>query len=161
MKFEDRIIAPLPRDQIMGLSGLEVLQRMIVGTLPAPPFSLATKITLVEAAEGSVVFEGDPTQEFLNPLGSVHGGWMATILDSAMGCAIHSRIAAGQGYTTLEMKVNFVRAVTPQMRLVRCVGRVLHFGRSIATSEGTLVDVDSGALLAHGSETCLIMPARL
>jgi acyl-coenzyme A thioesterase PaaI-like protein len=108
-------IAPLPRDEIAALSGLDILRGMIAGALPAPPFAATTRIHPVLVDEGYVVFEGEPSVDFLNPLGTVHGGWLATLLDSAMACAVHSRLAPGQIYTTLEMKVNFVRAVTPKI----------------------------------------------
>jgi uncharacterized protein (TIGR00369 family) len=141
------------------MPGVELFRRLIAGKLPAPPFSYTTEIFVVEAEEGRVVFEGTPTERFTNPLGGIHGGWIAALLDSAMGCAVHTRLAAGQAYTTVEMKVNMVRAVTPAMGKLRCEGRVLHLGKSIATSEGFVRDAN-GALIAHGTETCLIMAAR-
>jgi uncharacterized protein (TIGR00369 family) len=156
---EARNIGVLPRAGIANLSGLEILQQMMDGALPEPPFSATARIYPVEAMEGRVAFEGEPSADFLNPLGTIHGGWLATLLDSAMACAVHSRLAAGQTYTTLEMKVNFVRAVTPKIARVRCEGRVLHFGSRVATAEGTLTDAATGALLAHGTETCLVMSA--
>ncbi|MGH6980286.1 MAG: PaaI family thioesterase, partial [Stellaceae bacterium] len=102
---------------------------------------------------------GTPSDAFTNPLGGIHGGWMATLLDSSMACAVHTRLAAGQAYTTVEFKLNLVKAVTPATGKLRCEGRVLQFGNRIATSEGFVRDA-AGTLYAHGTETCLVMPAR-
>jgi uncharacterized protein (TIGR00369 family) len=151
--------APLSREAIRGLTGLQVLQGMLRGDLPPPPFSATTRIYPVEANEGHVIFDGEPSADYLNPLGTVHGGWISALLDSAMACAVHSRLAAGQSYTTVELKINFVRAVTERMVRVRCEGRVVHFGGRLATAEGRITDLE-GRLLAHGTETCLIMDAR-
>jgi uncharacterized protein (TIGR00369 family) len=148
-------LRPLAPKEIAGLTGLETLRGMIERRLPAPPFSAATDIFLVEADEGRVVFEGTPTAAFFNPLGSIHGGWTAAIMDSAMACAVHSTLKAGEAYTTLEFKLHFCRPIMPATGLVRCEGIVLSRGRRAATSEGKLYDA-SGKLLAHGTETCLI-----
>ncbi len=146
----------VPIKDVRLLSGLELLRGLIDGHFPRPPISRAANIWLSEADDGRVVFEGEPDASFFNPMGTVHGGWTGTILDSAMACAVHSTLVAGQGYTTVEMKVNFVRAVMPGKGPVRCEGRVVHSGGRIATSEGFLRSHD-GKLLAHGTETCLII----
>ena len=104
---------------------------------------------------GHAVFQGRPQPRHYNPLGTVHGGWFATLLDSAVGCAVHSSLPAGKGYTTLELKVNIVRALTDQVPLVRAEGTVVHGGRQVATAEGRLVGPD-GKLYAHATTTCLI-----
>lgn len=148
--------APLPRDALIGLTGLEVLQRMLDGRLPLPPFGATMDITPNTVAEGRMVFTGRPNAGFLNPMGTVHGGWIAAILDSAMGCAVHSTLKAGQVYTTTSLTVNYVRALLPGDAEVRCEASALHTGRRTATSEGRLVDA-SGRLIAHGVETCLII----
>jgi len=150
---------PIPREILTSTAGIDLFRLMIAGELPVPPFSPTTEIHVVEAEEGRVVFEGRPTGRFTNPLGGIHGGWVAALLDSAMGCAVHTRLAAGQAYTTVEMKVNFARAVMPQTGMLRCESRVLTFGSRIATSEGFVRDAD-GRIVAHGTETCLIMAAR-
>ena len=111
---------------------------------------------LTEAEPGRAVFRGAPTADLLNPIGTVHGGWTATLLDSAMACAVQTLLKPGQAYTSLEMKVNFVRAVMPGQGELICEGKVIHCGGRIGTSEGTLKTAD-GKLLAHGTETCLIM----
>ena len=138
------------------LSGRELLSAMVRGELPAPPFAGTTHIRLVEVGDGRAVFVGQPADAFLNPLNTIHGGWIATIIDSALGCAVHSKLAPGQTYTTTAMTVNYVRALLPDSGEVRCEGVAVHSGRRTATSEARLTDV-KGRLIAHGSETCLIM----
>jgi uncharacterized protein (TIGR00369 family) len=154
-------VRPLPLREIVHLTGLETLRGMIDGELPAPPFAITTAITLTSADEGKVVFEGEPRPEFYNPLGSIHGGWTATIMDSVMACAVHSTLKAGEAYTTLEFKLHFCRPILPSTGIVRAEGVVLSRGRRAATSEGRLYD-GSGKLLAHGTETCMIfdMPVK-
>ncbi|WAP68943.1 PaaI family thioesterase [Jiella pelagia] len=129
---------------------------MLDGRLPLPPFGAKMDITPTTVAEGRMVFTGRPNAAFLNPMGTVHGGWIAAILDSAMGCAVHSTLKAGQSYTTTSLTVNYVRALLPGDVEVRCEASALHTGRRTATSEGRLVDT-SGRLIAHGVETCLII----
>ncbi|MGL5138846.1 MAG: PaaI family thioesterase, partial [Beijerinckiaceae bacterium] len=148
-------VRPLPLRELAALSGLEMLRGMIDRSLPAPPFAVTTAITMVSADEGKVVFEGEPKAEFYNPLGSIHGGWTATIMDSVMACAVHSTLKPGEGYTTLEFKLHFCRPILPSTGIVRAEGFVLSRGRRAATSEGKLFDRE-GKLLAHGTETCLI-----
>ncbi len=149
----------LARGQIAGLSGLETIRRMIAGELPGPPIAETLGFRLVEVAQGRAVFEGAPGPHLLNPLGSVHGGYALTLIDSACGCAVHSELDAGIGYTTVETKVNFTRAIDPAGGPVRCEGRVLSRGRTIATSEAYLRD-GSGRLLAHGTSTLIIFQPR-
>jgi uncharacterized protein (TIGR00369 family) len=148
-------VRPLPLTEIAHLSGLQMLQGMVDRTLPAPPFAVTTAITLVSAEEGRVIFEGEPKPAFFNPLGTIHGGWTATIMDSVMACAVHSTLAPGEAYTTLEFKLHFCRPILPGTGIVRAEGVVLSRGRRAATSEGKLYD-STGKLLAHGTETCLI-----
>ena len=155
---EQREIGPLPPDQIIGISGREILDRLLGGALPIPPFGQTMKISLVEVDEGRVVFCGEPVEAFTNPLGTVHGGWISTILDSAMGCAVHSTLKPGQIYTTTSMTIQFVRALPPSRKPVRCEGWAVHSGTRLSTAEGKLFDA-KGRLIAHGSETCLIMDA--
>src|ERR671912_291274 len=124
--------------EIEGLSGLEFLQAMIEGRLPAPPIAEGLGFRLAEVEPGRAVFEGTPGPHLLNPLGSVHGGWALALIDSACGCAVHSELEAGVGYTTVETKVNFTRPIDPNAGAVRCEGRVLSRGRQIATAEAYL-----------------------
>lgn len=140
-----------------GRSGIELLRDVFAGKLPAPPITATMGFRGVEVADGRAVFEGEPGEHLYNPIGSVHGGFAMALLDSAMGCAIHTTLQAGERYTTLEVKTNFVRPITVETGLVRCEGVVIHRGATIATAEGRLVAADTGKLLAHGSTTCLIV----
>jgi uncharacterized protein (TIGR00369 family) len=138
-----------------GLSGLEYLRKFIAGELPRPPISALMNFGLTELSEGRAVFTVEPAEYHYNPIGVVHGGLAATLLDSAMGCAVHSALPAGVGYTTLEIKVNYVRAMTANTGTVRCEGKLIHLGGRTATAEGRVVDED-GKLYAHATTTCLI-----
>lgn len=140
------------------LSGLDFLRAIRDGRLPQAPIAALLGMTLAAVEEGHAVFELTPAEQHYNPIGSVHAGVAATMLDSAMACAVHSLQPAGGGYTTLEFKVNLVRAVTPQAGTLRATGRVLHSGSRTATAEGRLEDA-SGKLYAHASTTCLILRA--
>jgi uncharacterized protein (TIGR00369 family) len=114
----------------------------------------------VDVGDGEAIFEGLPGEEHFNPIGVVHGGYAATLLDSAMGCAVHTTLPAGVGYTTLTLETKFVRPIGRDTGVVRAEGRVVHRGRRQATSEGRLVAAESGKLLAHGSGTCLVLDAQ-
>jgi len=138
------------------MSGLEFLHAMMSGKFPAPPICEVLDFLLVEAAPGRAAFEGLPADRFRNPLGTVHGGWMSTLLDSALGCAVHSTLKAGQGFTTVDLAVSFVRAVHQSSGKLRCEAKVIHTGGRIATAEARLVDAE-GKLYAHGTTTCLVM----
>ena len=146
------------REQVAGKSGLELFKAMIAGELPAPPISQTLDFILVEAERGRVVFQGRPGFAHYNPMGIVHGGWFATLLDSALGCAVASILPAGKAYTTAELKVNYVRAVTTKVPLLRAVGTIIHAGSRMATAEGRLIGPD-GKLYAHASTTCFIFDA--
>lgn len=137
------------------MSGLALLRAIIAGELPAPPIAVTLGFRMAEADEGRVVFTGMPAEYQYNPIGVVHGGLAATLLDSAMGCAVHSVLPAGVGYTTLEIKVNYIRAITLQTGELRAAGTVIHAGARTATAEGRLTDA-AGKLYAHGTTTCLI-----
>lgn len=139
-----------------GLSGLDHLRAMMAGRLPAPPIMLALGIRLEEAEEGRVVFAMTPAEFHYNPIGSVHGGVSATLLDSAMGCAVHSTLPAGVGYTTLEFKVNLTRALTRGTGEVRCEGRIVTRGRRVAVAEADIRD-GAGRVCAHATTTCLVL----
>ena len=146
-----------PLDQVKHLSGLEFMRGIMQGRFAPPPIATALKFALVEVEHGRAVFEGVPEFAFYNPIGMVHGGYAATLLDSCMGCAVHAALPAGQAYTTLEFKINFVRAITDRTGRVRAEGRVVHPGSRAATAEGHIRDAQ-GKLLAHGTTTCLIFP---
>jgi uncharacterized protein (TIGR00369 family) len=136
-------------------SGVEFFDAIGSGQLPTPPISHTLDIWPVEWERGRMVFQGRPALAHYNPIGCVHGGWIAAMLDSAVGCAIHSTLPAGKGYTTLELKVNYVRAVTAETGPLRAEGKVIHVGAQIATAEGRLYDA-AGKLYAHATTTCLI-----
>jgi uncharacterized protein (TIGR00369 family) len=142
-------------DEIAGLTGMQMFEAMFDGRLPRPPISDTLDFMLVHAEPGYAVFQGRPNQRHYNPLGGVHGGWFATLLDSAVACSIHSTLPAGRAYTTLELKINIVRALTDAVPLVRAEGRVVHAGRQVATAEGRLIGPD-GKLYAHATTTCLV-----
>jgi len=141
--------------QVAGRSGLQIFQALLAGEIPPPPMAVTLDFTLLRIEPGFAVFQGRPGINHYNPMGTVHGGWFATLLDSAMGCAVHSTLPAGKAYTTLELKLNLVRALTDAVPLVRAEGRLVHGGRQVATAEGRLVGPD-GKLYAHASTTCLV-----
>lgn len=141
-----------------GLPGLEFLQKIARRELPPPPLAMLMNFELVEVSEGQATFSVAPAEYHYNPIGVVHGGLAATLLDSAMGCAVHSTLPAGTGYTTLEIKVNFIRAMTGETGRVRCEAKVVHVGARTATAEGRVID-EAGKLYAHGTTTCLILRA--
>jgi uncharacterized protein (TIGR00369 family) len=144
------------RDAGAGMSGLEYLKAVFGGKLPPPPIAETMGFSGAEVEEGRAVFIAEPGEFLYNPIGVVHGGFAMTILDSAMGCAVHAMLAAGEGYTSLETSVNFVRPITLQIGRVRCEGKVIHRGGRIATAEGRLTAESTGKLLAHGTTTCLV-----
>ena len=146
-------------EQAAGRSGMELLQAMLRGELPYPPIARTLRFQLLEVAEGRAVFQGTPGPDHLNPMGGIHGGWYATLLDSALGCAVHTLMPAGRGYTTAELGVNLVKAIGPKVQRVRAEGKVLHCGRQLATAEARLVGPD-GTLYAHATTTCLVFEHR-
>jgi len=139
-----------------GMSGLEFIQAIFGGKLPPPPITATMGFTGGTAEEGKVTFFGEPGEYLYNPIGVIHGGFAMTLLDSAMGCAVQTTLSAGEAYTTLETKVNFVRPITLETGHVRCEGMVVHRGGKVATADGRLVAESSGKLLAHGTSTCLV-----
>jgi len=137
------------------LSGLEYMRAIAEGKFPAAPIALLMGFAVEEVEQGRVVFAVEPGEHHYNPIGVVHGGLAATLLDSAMGCAVHTLLPRGRGYTTLEIKVNYVRALNRESGRVRAVATVIHMGGRTATAEGRVVDA-SGKLYAHGTTTCLL-----
>jgi uncharacterized protein (TIGR00369 family) len=138
------------------LAGLEYMHAMIAGRIPAPPIMRLLGFTLASVARVEAVFECVPGEQHYNPIGVVHGGLAMTLLDSAMGCAVHTTLAPGSGYTTLEVKANLVRAITSETGMLRCTGHVVYAGKRVATAEARLEDA-AGKLYAHGTATCLIL----
>jgi uncharacterized protein (TIGR00369 family) len=157
MTAPDAGFGVLPVDKARTMDGIDLFREMVAGRLPAPPMARAMGFDIAEVEPGRVVFTYTPVFDHYNPLGSVHGGVAATLLDSVMGCCIHSTLKAGVGFTTLEIKVNYVRAMTENTGPVRAEGKVINVGSRVATAEGRMLDRD-GKLLAHGTTTCLIFP---
>lgn len=149
----DDLLSP---SEILSLSGLEFMQAILDGTNPAPPISQTLGYDLYAVEEGRAVFRGAPAFEATNPTGAVHGGWYGTVLDSAMACAVMTRVARGSVYTTLEYKINIIRAV-PVGMMTECIGIADHVGRSTGVAHGTLRGVEDGRLYATGSTTCIVM----
>jgi len=141
------------------MSGRDYLQAMLDGKIPQPPIAHTLDFRLVEFGDGRAVFAGTPSEFHYNPIGVVHGGLIATLLDSALGCSIHTLLPAGTGYTTLELHVNLVRPLTRDTGEIRCEGNVLHFGKRLGTAEAKVTD-HAGKLYGHGTTTCMIFPAE-
>ncbi len=141
---------------LMSLSGIEALRGLLAGRFEAPSISHTLGFRLVEVDKGYALFEGDPSDRILNPLGIVHGGFALTLLDSCTGCAAHTTLPAGVGYTSVETKGNFVRAIQADTGTLRAEGRVVAQGRTIITAEGKITDAN-GKLYAHGTSTILVL----
>jgi uncharacterized protein (TIGR00369 family) len=146
-------------EQVAGKSGLEMMRMMLRGELPYAAIARTLDFQLMEVDEGRALFQGTPGPAHLNPMGGVHGGWYATLLDSALGCAVHTLMPVGRGYTTAELGVNLVKAIVPKVQRVRAEGKVLHCGRQLATAEARLYGPD-GTLYAHATTTCLVFELR-
>ena len=148
----------VPPEVLASMSGLDMLRKMISGELPAPMISRTLSFGLTEAEEGRVVFKGLPKAEHLNPAGTIHGGWTATIMDSALACCVQTVLKKGEAFTTTEFKLNLIRPITPETGEVACEASVVSRGRTIGVSEARLRD-SRGKILAFGTETCSIFPA--
>jgi len=142
-------------EMVAGKTGLETMQAMLAGELPFPHIADTLDFSLVEVGPGKAIFQGTPQLKHYNPLGTVHGGWYATLLDSALGCAVHTMMPAGRAYTTAELGVNIVRAASHTTGPLRAIGTVIHCGRQLATAEARIVGPD-GKLYAHATTTCLV-----
>ena len=139
------------------MSGLEYVKALAAGEMPPPPIAVLMRMQPVDLEPGRAVFEGEPGEEHYNPIGTVHGGYASTLLDSALGCAVHTTLPAGVGYTTLTLEVKMVRPITRDIAVVRAEAEVLHRGRTQATAQAQLTDAATGKLLATGTSTCLIL----
>jgi uncharacterized protein (TIGR00369 family) len=142
-------------EQLAGKTGREILEAMMSGELPYPPMNETMNMTLLEVGNGRAVFQGIPLSQHYNPLGTVHGGWFATLLDSALGCAVQAMLPPGRSYTTVELSINIVRPASHETGPLRAVGTVLHCGRRIATAEARIED-EKGKLYAHATTTCVV-----
>lgn len=145
--------------QVLGKTGMEQMQAMMAGLMPYPHISDTMDFALVEIGMGTATFQGTPQLKHYNPLGSVHGGWYATLLDSAVGCAVHTMMPIGRAYTTAELSLNIVRAASQTTGPLRAVGTVLHCGKQLATAQGRIVDAQ-GKLYAHATTTCLVFEMK-
>ena len=146
--------------KVAGMSGLEFMQAMLAGEMPRAPIGATLNFQPGLIEEGRVIFEGTPGEWAYNPIGTVHGGYPATLLDSALGCCIHTMLPKGMAYTTVELKVNMVRAITSQTGTLVCEGKVVHMGRSLATAEARITGKSDGKLYGHGSTTCFVFPMK-
>lgn len=155
--LQGQMAGVVPIETLAVESGLSVMTGILEGRLPGASIAVSLNFWLTRVEEGLIEFRGAPNDAHLNPLGTVHGGWAGTIMDSALACAVMTTLAVGEAYTTVEFKVNLVRPLMPNMGEVSCEGRIVHRGRTIATSEAFLRD-STGKLLAHGTETCAIFP---
>jgi uncharacterized protein (TIGR00369 family) len=159
MTMNETVYGVVPVETLLQHDGLSFVRGLIDGTFPAPPITQTLGFTLIEAEHGRAAFSGTPQMRHYNPIGTVHGGFAMTLLDSALGCAVHSTLSKGETYTTLEVKVNLVRPLTKDTGPVRAEGRIIHRGRTLGTAEGDIKDA-SGKLYAHASTTCMIFPAK-
>jgi uncharacterized protein (TIGR00369 family) len=139
------------------MAGIDYMRALAARELPPPPIAVLMRMAPVEVEEGRAVFQGKPGEEHYNPIGVVHGGYAATLLDSALGCAVHTTLPAGAAYTTLTLEAKFVRPITRDTGEVRAEADVIHRGRTQATAEARLTAVESGKLIAHATGTCLIL----
>lgn len=146
----------LSQSEALKLSGLEFMQAIMDGTTPGPPIGETMGYTLYSVKAGHCVFRGTPEFNVTNPMGTVHGGWYGTLLDSAMACAVMTMVPRGSVYTTLEYKINILRSIPLGMQ-IDCVGLTDHVGRSTGVAHGEIRGVEDGKLYATGSTTCIIM----
>jgi len=149
---------PVPTAAIgAGMKGLDYVRAVQSGELPPPPIAVVMNYTIAEVEEGSAVFVGEPGEEHYNPIGVVHGGYASTLLDSALGCAVHTTCAKGEGYTSQTLEVKYLRPLTRDTGAVRAEAHVIHRGKRTVTSEARLTSLATGKLLATGTSTCLIL----
>ncbi|WP_328430076.1 PaaI family thioesterase [Streptomyces sp. NBC_00443] len=139
-------------------TGIELVRMSLDGRLPEAPICATLGFRLVAVEEGQAVFEGEPGEHLFNPMGTVHGGYMATLLDSALGTAVLSALPAGRAYTTVQLSVNLIRPVLDTTPTLRCEGTAVHVGRTTATAQARLVGAADGKLYAHGTATCAVFP---
>ena len=145
--------------QTLSVSGLQFMQKVLAGEFSGPPIGQTLNYTLARVEEGLAEFQGTPTFAFTNPMGTLHGGWYGTLLDSAMACAVMTRVPKGSVYTTLEYKINILRSI-PLGMAISCIGTCQHAGRSTGIATGEIRGIEDGRLYATGSTTCIIMPMK-
>jgi uncharacterized protein (TIGR00369 family) len=157
---EERQYGVVPTHVMASMTGLDFMQAMIDGKIPAPPITSKMGFLVTKVEKGYALAEAIPSFDYYNPIGSVHGGYAATLLDSVLGISVHTMMEKGQGYTTLEFKISFIKAITKDTGPIRAEGRVLSAGRRAATAEAHLRDAN-GRLLAHATTTCLVFDIPL
>ena len=143
-------------EDLVHRTGLQMFEAIGNGELPSVPIGATMDFWPIAFELGRAVFQGRPSAKYLNPMGTIHGGWIATLLDTCVGCAVHTTLPAGKGYTTAELKVNYIRALTPKTPLVRAEGKVINAGRQVGFAEGRLYGPD-GKLYAHATTTCVVL----
>lgn len=141
--------------QLAGKSGREILEGMMDGSLPHPHMNESLGLDLLEVGDGMAVFQGVPDLRYFNPMGTLHGGWYSTLLDSALGCAVQSKLPVGRAYTTAELSINIVRPATQKTGPLRATANVIHMGKQMATAEAKILD-EQGRLYAHATTTCFV-----
>lgn len=141
------------------MAGLDYVRAIQAGEIPPPPIAVVMNYSIAELDDGRAVFEGEPGEEHYNPIGVVHGGYASTILDSALGCAVHTTCGKDEGYTSQTLEVKYLRPITRDTGTVRAEAEVIHRGRKTATSEARLTSLETGKVLATGTSTCLIFEA--
>lgn len=146
-------------EQLVDKTGLQMFEAISAGELPSVPIGASLGFWPIEFELGRMVFQGRTDARYMNPLGTIHGGWIATLLDSAVACAVHTTLPAGKGYTTAELKISYVRALTLQTPLVRAEGKIINSGRQVGFAEGRLYGPD-GRLYAHATTTCVVLGPR-
>lgn len=156
MSHTDNPSPPAPAHRRREISGLEFFQQMMAGVISPPPMVSLLGLRLVDVAAGRVVFTGTAHQEFYNGMGVAHGGWAATLLDTALGCAVNSAQPAGRSFTTLQLTINYTRPLGREVGEVRCEAVVIHAGNRTATAEARVVDA-AGKIYAHGTTTCILV----
>ena len=154
------VIDVLSMEEILQISGLDMMQGILAGIYPAAPIAKILNYKVHAVEKGKVIFRGTPQRGSRNPMGTVHGGWYGTVLDSAMACAVMTTLAAGKIQTTLEFKVNIIRPI-PMGATVDAIGTVEHSGKSTGVAAGSLVDINTGKLYASSSTTCMILTPEL
>lgn len=154
--LRQRPAQPLSREDALKIAAVDLFRDVIAGSRPGAPIGQTLDFWLSAADPGRVVMHGEPHPRFFNPVGTVHGGWAATLLDSCMTCAFHSTLPAGQATTTVELKINYIRPITLKTGRVTAEGKVIHAGKTLGTAEGKLTDA-AGNLLAHGTTTCMVI----
>src|SRR5437764_120224 len=159
MSHTDNTVPSTLAERRRDISGLEFFQEMMAGAIDPPPMIALLGLRLVEAEAGRVVFAGTAVEEFYNGMGVAHGGWAATLLDSALGCAINTLQPAGRSFTTLELTINYTRPLRREVGEVRCEASVIHAGNRTATASARIVDA-AGKIYAHGTTTCILVERR-